>query len=54
MALIFGKKRPSIVDFLRPDGSGRGKRPELTFELMIEASIDEFKDGDADGHQRCD
>jgi len=41
-------------DFMRPDGSGRGKRPELTFQLMIEACIDEFKAGDAQGYQRCD
>ena len=41
---------------MRPDGSGKGKRPELTFELMIEACLDEFKQNQSAGgaFQKCD
>ena len=57
LAFIFGKKGVTLGDLIRPDGSGRGRRPELTFDLMIEACVDEFKENEALGgpdYQKCD
>ena len=59
-AFIFGKQGVSWRDVIRPDGSGKGNLPELTFDLMIEAAIDEFKKNDTSngavegGFQKCD